>query len=166
MKTCANAGVKPLPEPFWKDLPYADIFCSITPDILHQLYQGIMKHLISWIIEVLGAEEIDAWCRRMPPNHNLQLFMKGIGSLSCITGQEHDQMCRILLGLVLNIPLPNGISSAPLVCCIQALLDFLYLAQYPVHTDKTLEVLKDALNRFYQNKYIFIDIRICNNFSI
>ena len=166
LKTCADAGVKPLAEPFWKDLPYANIFRSITPDILHQLYQGIMKHLISWIIEALGAEEIDARCRRMPPNHNLRLFTKGISSLSRVTGQEHDQMCRILLGLVLDIPLPDGISSAPLVRCVRALLDFLYLAQYPVHTDETLEVLEDALNRFHENKYIFVDLGIRDNFNI
>src|ERR1700731_903045 len=36
-KTCANAGIKPVPMPFWKDLPYCHIFRSITPDILHQI---------------------------------------------------------------------------------------------------------------------------------
>lgn len=82
LKTCAKAGIKPLPEPFWRDLPYANPFRSITPDILYQLYQGIVKHVISWIIEAYGAEEIDARCRRMPPNHNIWLFMKGITSLS------------------------------------------------------------------------------------
>jgi len=79
---CKNAGVKPVVNPFWKDLPYIHIYCSITPDILHQLYQGIMKHLIRWIIQACGAAEIDARCRCMPPNHNLCLFMKGISKLS------------------------------------------------------------------------------------
>jgi len=44
---CSNAGIKPIVHPFWQDLPYSDIYLGITPDILHQLYQGVMKHLIS-----------------------------------------------------------------------------------------------------------------------
>ena len=115
LKTCGHAGIKLLPEPFWKDLPYANPFHLITPGILHQQYQGVIKHLISWIIEAYGAEEIDAQCQCMPPNHNVHLFMKGISSLSQVTGQEHDQMCCILLGLVINIPLADGVSSAPLM---------------------------------------------------
>ncbi|KAF8906940.1 hypothetical protein CPB84DRAFT_1642251, partial [Gymnopilus junonius] len=34
--------------PFWQDLPYMDIHKCIMPDVLHQLYQGIFKHLIGW----------------------------------------------------------------------------------------------------------------------
>ena len=124
LKTSANAGIKLLMELFWKDLPYTNPFRSITPDILHQLYQGIIKHLISWIIEAYGAEEIDARCWHMPPNHNIRLFMKGINSLSHVTGQEHNQMCHILLGLVIDIPLAGGVSSSPLVWSVRALLDF------------------------------------------
>ena len=55
-------------------------------------------------------------------------------------------MCHILLGLVIDIPLAGGVSSAPLVRSIRALLDFLYLAQYPIHTDETLNLLEDALS--------------------
>jgi hypothetical protein len=61
----------------------------------------------------------------MPPNHNIRHFIKGITSLSRVTGQEHDQMSRILMGLVLNAPLPGGLSNARLICVVRALLDFL-----------------------------------------
>lgn len=65
-----EAGVKPIYEPFWMDLYLADIYLSITPDILHQLYQGFVKHLVSWITAVYNKDEIDARCRHLPPNHN------------------------------------------------------------------------------------------------
>ncbi|KAG1886982.1 hypothetical protein F4604DRAFT_1877587 [Suillus subluteus] len=42
---CSLAGIKPIVHPFWEDLPFTNIFCVITPDVLHQLYQGLIKHL-------------------------------------------------------------------------------------------------------------------------
>jgi len=102
----------------------------------------------------------------MPPNHNIWHFIKGITSLSRVTGQEHDQMSRILMGLVLDAPLLGGLSNARLVCAVRMLLDFLYLAQYPVHTDKTLQLLEDSLWRFHDNKSIFVDLDIRDAFNI
>ena len=166
LKTCKTAGVKPVVNPFWMNLPYVHIYRSVTPDILHQLYQGMMKHLIRWTIVACGAAEVDARCRRLPPNHNIRLFMKGISSLSHVTGQMHDQMCRILLGLVIGIPLAGGLANARLLRSVRALLDFLYLAQYPIHTDETLEQLTDALARFHANKAIFVDPGIRDSFNI
>ncbi|KIJ93874.1 hypothetical protein K443DRAFT_12554 [Laccaria amethystina LaAM-08-1] len=121
LQTCARAGIKPLVEPLWKNLPYAHIYRSITPDILHQLYQGVIKHLIGWITEACGADEIDVRCRRMPPNHN-----------------EHDQMCRILLGLVIDVQLPDGISNVRL----------------------------RTLSRFHANKDIFVELGIREGFKL
>ncbi|GLB39850.1 putative protein Coprinopsis cinerea okayama7 130 [Lyophyllum shimeji] len=166
LQTCAQIGIKPVVDPFWKDLPYVHIYRSITPDILHQLYQGIIKHIIGWITEAIGAAEIDARCRRMPPNHNIRHFVKGISSLSRVSGHEHDQMCRLLLGLVIDAPLPDGLSNVRLIRAVRAILDFLYLAQYPVHTDESLELLEDSLERFHANKDIFVDLGIRDGFNL
>ncbi|KAJ7769278.1 hypothetical protein B0H16DRAFT_1715749 [Mycena metata] len=47
MQVCADAGIKPIYHPFWEGLPYTNIYRAISPDILHQLYQGVIKHLIA-----------------------------------------------------------------------------------------------------------------------
>ncbi|KAF7358258.1 hypothetical protein MVEN_00874900 [Mycena venus] len=166
VKKCKAAGIKPVVHPFWEDLPYVDIYKSITPDILHQLYQGVMKHLKAWIIDAFGAAEIDARCRRLPPNHNIRQFMNGISNLSRVTGQEHDQICRFLLGIVIDIPLPGNLNNTRLIRSICALLDFLYLAQYPVHSTETLALQDDALTRFHENKDIFIELGVRSNFNL
>ncbi|KAI0749087.1 hypothetical protein C8Q74DRAFT_1212299 [Fomes fomentarius] len=165
-QACREAGIKPIYEPFWANLPYTHIFTAITPDILHQLYQGVVKHLVAWLQEAYGENEIDARCRRLPPNHNLRHFGKGISTLSCVTGKEHQDICRILLGLMVGRRLPGGASPVRLVRATRALLDFLYLAQYPTHTTDTLHLLDDALEAFHANKGIFVDLGIRQHFQL
>ncbi|KAJ3553227.1 hypothetical protein NP233_g12696 [Leucocoprinus birnbaumii] len=157
---CTQAGIKTVPSPFWKDLPFVNIYSSITPNVLHQLYQGVVKHLISWIIQVCGRAEIDARCRRLPMNHHICLFMKGISGLSRVTGTEHDQICRFLLGIVQDIRLPGGQSNGRLIRSVWSLLDFVYLARYPIHTTNTLDHLKHALFQFHENAAVFVDLKI------
>ncbi|KAJ6608216.1 hypothetical protein B0H10DRAFT_2166622 [Mycena sp. CBHHK59/15] len=165
-QACADAGIKPIYHPFWEDLPYTNIFQAISPDILHQLYQGVVKHLIAWLTACCGEAEIDARCRHLPPNHNIHLFMNGISNLSRVTGEEHDQISRFLLSLVIDVQLPNGHSSSQLVAAVRGLLDFVYLAQYPMHTSKTLAHLENALQRFHDNKSIFVDLGIRDDFNL
>ncbi|KAG1811639.1 hypothetical protein EV424DRAFT_1473681 [Suillus variegatus] len=165
-RACQECGIKPVFKPFWLDLPHTNIFQSITPDVLHQLYQGIVKHLIEWIKEAYSEAEIDARCRRLPPNHNIRLFLKGISNLSRVSGTEHNQICRFLLGIVIGIRLPGNLNNARLTRAVRAILDFLYLAQYPCHTDETLALLDDALTRFHNNKDIFLDLGIRSNFNL
>lgn len=91
-KVCDAAGIKPVQHPFWENLPYVDIYRTITPDLLHQLYQGVVKHVLSWITSIVREDEVDARVRRLPPNHSIRIFHKGITSLSRVTGTEHKQM--------------------------------------------------------------------------
>ena len=163
---CSDAGIKPIVRPFWQHLPYSDIYLGITPDVLHQLYQGMMKHLVSWVTVAFGERELNARCKCLPPNHNVRLFSKGITSLSRVTGKEHADMCRVLLGLVIDLKLPGGASPVPLIRAVRSLLDFLYLAQYPQHTSETLQLLHQSLKEFHENKYIFIDLGIRNDFNL
>jgi hypothetical protein len=163
---CKALRIKPIAEPFWRHLPYVNIYLSITPDILHQLYQGVIKHLVAWIRESFGDNEIDARCRRMPLNYGTRIFSSGISPLSRVTGKEHREICQILLGLVIDLPLPSGYSSTRLVTSVRAILDFLYLAQLPVHSASTLKALEGSLKRFHDAKQIFIDIDICNHFNL
>ncbi|KAG2159787.1 uncharacterized protein EDB93DRAFT_1237070 [Suillus bovinus] len=155
----SECGIKPIFKPFWLDLLHANIFQSI-------LYQGIIKHLIKWIKETCSEAEIDACCHRLPPNHNICLFLKGISKLSHISGTEHNQICRFLLGIVIDIQLPENLNNACLTRAICAILDFLYLAQYPSHTDQTLVLLDNALTCFHDNKDIFLDLGIRSNFNL
>jgi hypothetical protein len=165
-KACKDAGIKPVVDPFWANLPYVDIYQSITPDILHQLYQGVVKHVVSWVCDAFGSAEVDARCRRLPPNHNIRIFSKGITSLSRVSGKEHADMCRILLGLIVDMRTLEGTSATRLVRAVRGVLDFLYTAQFPSQTDETLVLLTESLTAFHNNKDIFIELGIRDAFNI
>ncbi|TFK59084.1 hypothetical protein BDN72DRAFT_781236 [Pluteus cervinus] len=163
---CTNAGIKPVQHPFWEELPYSHVYRSITPDILHQLYQGFIKHLVEWLKMAYGEIQLDARCRCLPPNHNIRLFLNGISHLQRITGREHSQITSILFGLIIDLPLLNQHSPRRLLRAVRAILDFTFLAQYPLHSSSTLDALDDALLRFHENKNIFVDLGIRQQFQI
>ena len=167
-RACRGAGLKPVYHPFWQSMPFANIFRSITPDILHQMLQGVMKHVIAWVTSstVFGSTVIKARCRILPPNHNITVFSKGIGIFARASGQEHKNMCRVLLGLILDLPLRGGMVSSRAVKAVRAILDFLYLAQYPSHTSESLQRLDISLAHFHENKDIFIDLGTRGNFNL
>ncbi|KIL57866.1 hypothetical protein M378DRAFT_87323 [Amanita muscaria Koide BX008] len=164
---CCEARVKPIYHPFWENLPYVNIFESIVPDILHQLHQGIVKHLVSWLVAVYGHAEIDMRCQRLPPNRKLRMFKGGITSLTHVTGSEHDYMCRLLLGIIADAPIFHGNDSAPrLLNAVRGLLDFITISQYPIQSDESLQSLNNALQLFHDNKDVFIDLGIRDHFNI
>ena len=163
---CRQASQKPVFEPFWEILPLTNVFVSITPDILHQLLQGMFKHLVVWLISTFGSSEIDVRCRSMPPNHHVSTFAKGISCLSRITGKEHKNMSCILLGLIIDLPIPYGQVSPRIITAARALLDFLYLAQLPSHSSFTLARMEESLVRFHDNKEVFIDLGIRDHFKL
>jgi hypothetical protein len=136
------------------------------PDILHQLLQGVLKHMISWLIGTFGAAEIDTQCRSLPPNHHISVFTKGISGLSRVTGKEHKNMSRILLGLILDLPVPDGQVSPRILAVVCTLLDFLYLSQLPAHTSTSLMCLDNALSCYHSNKDVFIDLGVWNHFNM
>jgi hypothetical protein len=165
LEACSAENVKPI-DAFWVDLPYADIYQSITPDILHQLYQGLVKHLVGWVIEAYGAEPIDARARCLPFNHQLRHFTKGISHLSRVSGTEHEDMCRILLGVIAELPVEDRTTARRVQLAVRAMLDYVHLAQFPEHSEESIEKLESALQSFHDSKEVFVDLGIREHFNL
>ena len=163
---CNEAGLKPIYHPFWESLPHVDIFLSITPDILHQMLQGMVKHLIVWLIGIFRPAAINARSRAIPPNHKIKVFTNGITKLSRVSGQEHKRMCCTLLGLILDLPVPDGRDPLRIVRAVRAVMDFLFVAQYQCQTSNTIQQLEDSLSIFHENKEVFLDLGVRENFNL
>lgn len=74
-------------------------------------------------------------------------------------------MCQFILGIIIDMHLPNNLSPSRLIWAVRALLDFLYLAQYPCHSTETLKLLKESLDCFHEYKSIFINLSIREHFN-
>lgn len=158
--------IKPLQEPFWEHLLYVNMFLSIILDILYQLLQGMFKHLFTWIKNLYNPWKLNSCYQKMPPNSNVHNFLKGITSLACISKKKHHKIVQVIYSLLSGLPFPDGMSFVHLIQAMEAILDFLYLAQHSIHTQDTLDSLEDTLHHFHLNKSIFVDLGLCNNFHI
>jgi hypothetical protein len=141
-------------------MPFFDIHLSITPDVLHQLWQGVFKYLAVWSEVLLSEKELDDMLKRLPPGQGVHYFKDGWSHLSQISGSERKDMAKVILGCLVGKLPPYGILA------YRSLLDFIYLAQYTTHDDTTLSYMEDALKTFHDNKHFFTDVEVREHLNI
>ncbi|KAI6011627.1 hypothetical protein EDC04DRAFT_2871055 [Pisolithus marmoratus] len=139
--------------PFWVRFPLCCIHSCLTTDVLHQLFQGIIKYLIAWCMELINESELNCQLQTLPQCSGIHHFKDGWSKLS-------QQMAKVLLGCLVG-KVPNDVLT-----CYKALLDFVYLAQYPSHDDDTLEYMEAALTLFHKHKEVFVSLGIQDHFNV
>ncbi|KAJ3764808.1 hypothetical protein FB446DRAFT_656105 [Lentinula raphanica] len=153
-------------EPFWAGFPLTDIHRCIAPDVLHQLYQGVLKHLVSWVQHqeihfcLRGEEALDERIKRLPPASGVRCFSKGISNLAQVSGTECKHISSILLACL------NGKMDARGIMACRSILHFVQLAQYPSHDKHTLGYMTEELNAWHKYRDYFISKAVRSHFNI
>ncbi|KAJ6456801.1 hypothetical protein C8R47DRAFT_996166 [Mycena vitilis] len=149
--------------PFWADLPHCEIFRAMTPDILHELHNGVFgDHAVKWTTAAMSGEaaEVDRRFRAMTPHPCLRHFKKGISLTTQWTGHERKNMEKVFLGVLAGATHPRVQLAA------RGILDFIYYAHFETHCDESLMQLDAAWLAFHNNKAVLVELDIRTHFNI
>ena len=120
--------------------------------ILHHLHKAFWDHNVKWIIRAIGDRELDIRFSLLQPWSGYHHFSSGISALKQVTGHEHRDIQRYILGLIADGVHPE------FIICIHALLDLRYLSQLHNINMDVLEDITRALSVFHSFKHIILDL--------
>ena len=137
--------------PFWRDwtLPTGALVDPqhIFPiEILHHFHKRFWDHDMKWSIRAVGEDEINFRFSILQPRCGARHFSAGVVDLKQVTGREHRDLQRYILGVI------AGAAPDEFIVCIQALLDLHYLAQMPNIPTDALEEIEATLKIFHNHK--------------
>ncbi|KAF9509825.1 hypothetical protein BS47DRAFT_1365013 [Hydnum rufescens UP504] len=125
-------GLCGIKELCWEELG-VDICQVICMDNLHGLHKMFKDHMMEWLTKMIGQLELN--CR--------------------FTGQPHHIEAQ-------NFDTGADGAQSGVIKAIQVVLDFIYITQFPLHSDSSLQELQVALSVFHDNKCIFIVNGACH----
>lgn len=137
--------------PFWRDwtLPNGippDPYQLFPIEVLHHFHKCFWDHDVKWCIRAVGEDEINFRFALLQPRCGYRRFPAGISALKQVTGREHRNIQRYILGVI------AGAVPLEFIVCIRALLDIRYLAQMRRVTAEVLDQIEAALQTFHQYK--------------
>ncbi|KAF8593860.1 hypothetical protein BDV93DRAFT_460130, partial [Ceratobasidium sp. AG-I] len=137
--------------PWWGDLPHVNLATCFTPDLLHQLYQGVFKtHLLRWLRYLVGDKKLDERFAAMPQDAGMRHFAKGITAIGQWTGRESKQMMAQI------VPVVIGDLGNKLAKMVLALVNFMFRAHGSSMTETDLQAMEADLATFHEYKQLLI----------
>lgn len=135
--------------PFWRNWRFANPATFLTPEILHTLHKFFFDHVLKWIKEVMG-HELDVRFRSQHKRIGVRHFGSGVSHVKQMTGREHRDIQRTI------VPTMWGAAPPDFIRAVCTMIDFIYLAQNPVHTLTSIRNMTYALNEFHCYKHAII----------
>lgn len=161
----SKEGLGPIEELFYEWMVSAfgfDIREVITHDPLHWDHKCLADHVLTWNQNILNSHdeslgedaELDLRMRLQLPRPGFRHFSKGISKISQWTQGDTRDLEKEFIGATAGAP---GMSKK-LMDANRTYLDYIYIAGYPYHTDKTLKTLDDLAREFEAKRQVYIDL--------
>lgn len=151
IEAAKKEGLSGVNLPFWRDWSRSDPSLFLAPEVLHTLHKFFFDHALVWCKAVLGAEELDRRFRCLHKRVGYRHFAGGITHVNQMTGREHRDIQRTIVAVI------AGAVDGGFLRAIRALIDFIYIAQYPRHTASTIGSMTDALDEFHKHKHHILE---------
>ncbi|KAG1864380.1 hypothetical protein F4604DRAFT_1882085 [Suillus subluteus] len=132
--------------PYWSDWMFACPSVFLAGEILHTCIKFFADHPLNWVKETVGKRELDARFMVQHKRVGTRHFTKGVTHVNQMTGREHRDIQRTIVASIAGVAAPRFIRS------IRALIEFIYLAQNPVHSPDSLHSMVQALSDFHAFK--------------
>ncbi|KAG1870011.1 hypothetical protein F4604DRAFT_1881348 [Suillus subluteus] len=136
--------------PFWRNWRHSNPASFLTPEILHALHKFFFDHVLKWIKQIMG-HELDVRFKSHHKRTGVRHFSGGVSHVNQMTGREHRDIQRTI---VLTL---WGMASPGFIRAVRAMIDFIYLAQNPLHTESSIVSMTQALRDFHCNKQAILD---------
>ncbi|QRW03214.1 hypothetical protein RhiLY_02213 [Ceratobasidium sp. AG-Ba] len=149
--------------PWWANLPHLDFAASLMPDLLHQLHQGMTRHLLKWSAAAAGEERVDRGFMLMPRAEGMRHFRQGVSRLKQWTGRESKEAAKQLLPVIVCLDGQHWDKTFVRLAC--ALLDFTYRAQASRMTEDDVVWLEKTVEDIHKYKSVLVQMGVFQNDS-
>jgi hypothetical protein len=140
--------------PFWRDWRFADPAHFLNGEILHSCHKFFFDHLLKWCKEVAGHHILDTRYKTQHKRVGICHFTSGISHIKQMTGRKHHDIQRTIVPMISKAT-PSV--TPHFVYCVRSLVEFIYKAQSPVHTDTSITSMVEALSEFHETRQAIID---------
>ncbi|KAI6022658.1 hypothetical protein EDC04DRAFT_2936511 [Pisolithus marmoratus] len=140
--------------PFWRDWKYADPACFLNGEMLHSCHKFFFDHPLKWCKEIARHHVLDTRYKTQHKRIGVHHFTSGISHVKQMTGHDHRDIQHTIVPMIAK----SSPAIMPLfVYTICSLVEFIYKAQNPVHTNASIASMVDALAEFHLNRQSIID---------
>ncbi|QRW03803.1 hypothetical protein RhiLY_02802 [Ceratobasidium sp. AG-Ba] len=144
--------------PWWANMPNLDFAGCLMPDILHQLHQGMLRHLLKWTYKATGKAEVDRYFVAMPIAEGMRHFRQGVSGVQQWSGRESKEVEKQLLPVIASLDFQGW--DHGFVRLSRALLDFIYRAQASRMTEDEIVRLEKTLVEIHKFKPVLKDMAV------
>jgi len=147
---------------FW-DMECISPTTIIVPDFPHTMYLGMLKHLIDWVTFFLKQHRrIGRFNQLRPMMPRYPGFTPLNKPCSQVTQWSREEMkalrfiiVPVFVETVVNHSVSQWIPFTETLLCVKDLVYFHHMAQYPYHTEATIEYMENYLEECHCHKDVF-----------